>query len=82
MVQKPLLLKLPRHMTPYVFAFYMATIMAFLMCSIITWAQFGFTGDYFANVLKAYRVAMPSAFVCVLLARPVVMRLVALSVRA
>jgi hypothetical protein len=32
--------------------------------------------------MNAYQVAMPSAFVCVLLVRPLVARLVALTVQA
>jgi hypothetical protein len=48
MIQKlryPFQLRLPQRLAPYVFAFYMATIMAFLMCLIITWAEFGSGGD-------------------------------------
>lgn len=67
--------------TPYVFAFYMSVIMAFLMCLVITLAEFGFDENYLANVLKAYRVAMPSAFICILIVRPMVARLVIWTVR-
>ncbi|MBP7647683.1 MAG: DUF2798 domain-containing protein, partial [Comamonas sp.] len=35
---------------------------------------------YIAQVFKAYVVAMPVAFFCVLIVRPVVMRLVAMTV--
>ncbi len=69
-----------RRMTPYVFALYMATIMAFLMCLVITVAEFGIDTHYLENVTNAYRVAMPSAFVCVLIVRPLVARLVAWTV--
>ncbi|WP_414439620.1 DUF2798 domain-containing protein [Burkholderia sp. 22PA0099] len=75
-------IRFPTSSTPYVFALYMATIMAFLMCLVITVAEFGVDGHYFGNVMNAYRVAMPSAFVCVLIVRPVVARLVALTVHA
>lgn len=68
--------------TPYVFAFYMSGIMALLMCFVITAANGGVHGDYLGNVLKAYQLAMPVAFVCVLMVRPIVMRLVALTVRS
>ena len=74
--------RLPKGVTPYVFALYMSTIMALLMCLVITLAEFGFDGDYFRNVMNAYQVAMPAAFVCVLLVRPLVARLVALTVQA
>ncbi|MCD4865749.1 DUF2798 domain-containing protein [Pseudomonas sp. PLB05] len=74
--------RFPKRATPYVFALYMSTIMALLMCLVITLAEFGFDVDYFRNVMNAYQVAMPSAFVCVLLVRPLVARLVALTVHA
>lgn len=67
--------------TPYVFAFYMSGIMAMLMCFVITAANSGVQGDYLGNVLKAYQLAMPVAFVCVLIVRPIVARLVTLTVR-
>lgn len=73
--------RLPKHATPYVFALYMATIMAFLMCLVITIAEFGVGEDYMEHVMSAYRVAMPSAFVCVLIVRPIVARLVACTVQ-
>jgi hypothetical protein len=72
--------RLPKRATPYVFALYMATIMAFLMCLVITLAEFGIDEHYIENVMNAYRVAMPSAFVCVLIVRPMVARLVAWTV--
>jgi hypothetical protein len=72
--------RLPARITPYVFALYMATIMAFLMCLVITLAEFGFDDDYLEKVMNAYRVAMPAAFVCVLVVRPIVARLVAWTV--
>jgi hypothetical protein len=73
--------RLPKHVTPYVFALYMATIMAFLMCLVITLAEFGIGEHYIEHVMSAYRVAMPSAFVCVLIVRPIVARLVAWTVQ-
>lgn len=73
--------RLPAWTTPYVFAFYMSSIMAFLMCLVITMAEFGVGEHYLQNVMNAYRVAMPSAFVCVLIVRPLVARLVAWTVR-
>ena len=79
--QKTVRLRLPKQATPYIFALYMATIMAFLMCLVITLAEFGFGEHYMANVMNAYRVAMPSAFVCVLVVRPVVARLVAWTIQ-
>lgn len=72
--------KLHKRYTPWVFAFYMALIMAFLMCCIIVLANGGVSSGYWLRVLKAYAVAMPAAFACVLLVRPLVMRLVAATV--
>lgn len=66
--------------TPYVFALYMSSIMALLMCFVITAANAGVTEHYLNNVLKAYQLAMPVAFICVLIVRPIVLRLVALTV--
>lgn len=79
-MRKPARLRFPRRLTPYVFAFYMASIMAFLMCLVITVAEFGVDEHYMENVKNAYRVAMPAAFFCVLIVRPVVARLVAWTV--
>ena len=74
-------LKLHPRYTPAVFAFYMSGIMAFLMSCIIVAVQTGVAPGYWSRALHSYIVAMPVAFVCVLLVRPLVMRLVALTVR-
>lgn len=79
---KTSVIRLPARATPYIFALYMATIMAFLMCLVITLAEFGYDDNYLRNVMNAYRVAMPAAFICVLLVRPLVARLVAWTVHA
>ena len=55
--------KLHRRTTPFVFAFYMSVIMALLMCFVITAANSGIDADYLKNVFKAYRLAMPVAFI-------------------
>lgn len=68
--------KLHPKYTPIVFAFYMSLIMAFLMSLIIVAANSGIADHYLQQVLHAYRIAMPSAFGCILLVRPLVMRLV------
>jgi len=72
--------RLPKRTAPYIFAFYMATIMAFLMSLVITLAEFGMGPHYLTNVMNAYQVAMPAAFFCILVVRPVVIRLVGLTV--
>ena len=73
--------RLPAPATPVVFAFWMAAIMALLMCSVITLANTGLTAGVVGRIGHAYVVAMPAAFCCVLLVRPVVVRLVARCVR-
>jgi len=72
--------KLASPATPFVFAFFMAAIMAMLMCLVITAANAGINADYPSRVLAAYQLAMPTAFCCVLVVRPLVVRLVSLTV--
>lgn len=74
-------LRVPARFTPFVFAFYMSSIMAMLMCLVIVGAGTGVHDGYGMRVWQAYKLAMPVAFVCVLIVRPVVIRLVLLSVR-
>lgn len=78
LLSKPI--RLSARATPYVFALYMSTIMAFLMTLVITAANAGIGPDYLSNVLNAYQLAMPAAFVCILVVRPIVTRLVSLTV--
>lgn len=79
--KKNLRTRLPVRSAPYIFVLYMATIMAFLMSLVITFAEFGMGPHYMANVMNAYQVAMPAAFFCILVVRPVVIRLVGLTVQ-
>ncbi len=74
--------KLPPRAIPFVFAFFMAGIMAFLMCCVIVVSSTGFSAGLMMRVLHAYFVAMPVAFLCVLVVRPIAMRLTMLVVRA
>lgn len=74
--------KLPAKLMPVVFAFYMSSIMAVLMCLIITAVNQGLGEGYLLAAIHAYQIAMPSAFICVMLVRPIVMRLVASTVSA
>ena len=73
--------KIPKRFTPYVFAFFMAGIMAFLMSMVIVAASSGVEDGYSLRVIHSYALAMPVAFFCVLIVRPVVVHLVALFVR-
>lgn len=68
--------KLHTKYTPIVFAFYMSLIMAFLMSLIIVAANSGIADHYFSQVIHAYRIAMPAAFFCILVVRPLVILLV------
>lgn len=74
-------IRIPVCFTPFVFAFFMSSIMAMLMCLVIVGASTGMGGDYTMRVLGAYKLAMPVAFVCVLIVRPIVVKLVAATVR-
>ncbi len=73
--------RLPRRAMPLAFAFWMAAIMALLMCTVITVANTGIGAGLAGRVLRAYVLAMPVAFTCVLVVRPLVARLVRLCVR-
>ena len=73
--------RLPPRFMPLVFAFWMAAIMALLMCTVITIANTGIDAGLPLRVLKAYVLAMPVAFACVLVVRPLVTRLVRMCVR-
>ena len=72
--------KLPVRFTPLVFAFFMSGIMAFLMCLVITAANTGFSDNYLLRAFRAYQLAMPVACGCVLCVRPIVMKLVRMTV--
>ena len=77
---KSFTLKLHKRYTPFVFAFFMSGIMAFLMCCTIVAFQTGFDAGYPVRVLHAYLLAMPVAFCCVMLVRPFVLKIVSLLV--
>ncbi len=81
-ISKPGRRKLPARFTPVVFAFYMSGIMAMLICLVVTAANNGIHVDYLERVMAAYKLAMPVAFVAVMIVRPIVMRLVNLTVNA
>ncbi|TCP81218.1 uncharacterized protein DUF2798 [Rhizobium sp. PP-CC-2G-626] len=72
---------LPSAATPYVFAFFMAGIMAFVMCWIIVSVNSGVDSGLPMRVAGAYLVAMPAAFVSVLIVRPIALKLTSLVVR-
>jgi len=73
--------KIPHQFTPYVFAFFMAGIMAFLMSMAIVATSTGIHDGYSTRVIHSYALAMPVAFICVLIVRPIVVKLVAILVK-
>lgn len=73
---------IPASFLPVVFAFYMAGIMAFLMSICLVFVNTGWQGDFIWRVLKSYVIAMPIAFICVLFVRPIVVKLVAWTVKS
>ena len=75
-------IKIPKRHFHVVFAFFMAGIMAILMSAIIVAVSSGIDTGYLQRVIHAYTLAMPSAFICVLFVRPIVVKLVALVVAA
>lgn len=75
-------IKVPKRHSHYAFAFFMAGIMAILMSAIIVAVSSGIDAGYLQRVIHAYTLAMPSAFICVLVVRPIVVKLVALVVAA
>jgi choline-glycine betaine transporter len=59
----------------------MAAIMALIMCCIIVSANSGIDSGLPNRVAAAYLIAMPAAFVSVLIVRPLALRLTRLFVR-
>ncbi len=72
--------KLPARMAPVAFAFFMSCIVSAVMSLAITAINTGLPPDYLPRVLRAYLAAWPVAFIGVLAVRPLVIRLVALTV--
>ena len=75
-------MKLSKQYSPYAFAFFMAGIMAFLMSMVIVAANSGLDIGYIKRVMQAYTLAMPVAFICILMVRPIVVKLVSLVIKA
>lgn len=75
-----LMKKIPKKYTPVVFSLYMAAIMAFLMSAVLVAVNTGLAGDYIWRVVRAYVIAGPIAFFCILVVRPLVQKLCAWTV--
>ncbi|MGX2956180.1 DUF2798 domain-containing protein [Ursidibacter arcticus] len=72
---------IPARYTPYVVAFYMAGFMAFLMSAVLVAINTGVGDGYVKRVLFNYSIAMPIAFVCVVLIRPIITKLTNFTVK-
>lgn len=72
--------KLPYKFSSLAFAFYMATIIAFMMCLLLTAINTGVDTQFIQRVLSTYVIAMPVAFACVVLVHPLVLYLVSKTV--
>lgn len=65
-------MKLPHQLSALVFAFYMSSFIGLAMSAVLTYFGSGFSPDYLARVGRAYALAMPVGFLCVILFRPLV----------
>ncbi len=72
--------KLPARFAPVAFAIYMSGLVAFMMSMVLTAVNSGLDSGFLGRALRGYLVAWPVGFVCVMLVRPLVMRLVHLTV--
>lgn len=72
--------KLPARMAPLAFAFFMSAMVSAMMSVAITAINTGLPPDYLLRVARAYLASWPVAFIGVLAVRPLVVRLVALTV--
>jgi hypothetical protein len=75
-------MKLPHQLSAFVFAFYMSSFIALVMSAVLTYFGSGFSPDYLAQVGRAYALAMPVGFLCVILFRPLVVVLMRATVAA
>lgn len=74
--------KVPARFAPVAFAFFMSLLVAFVMSLAITAMNTGLADGYLLRVLRSYAAAWPVAFVSVLAVRPLVVKLVTLTVAA
>ncbi len=72
--------KLPARFAPIAFSFYMSAMVALIMSAVLTAVNTGGGDGFVWRVAGAYLVAWPVAFVCVMAVRPLVVRLVQLTV--
>jgi hypothetical protein len=65
----------PRH-AGFLFAFLMSVLMAFIMTCLVTWINTGSAPGFFARWGRAFVIAWPIAFICILILAGRVRRLV------
>lgn len=73
---------IPARFGQLAFAFYMAALMAFLMTMVLVFINTGFDEHFWQRALRSYLIAMPIAFICVLLVRPLVVKLIQVTVKS
>lgn len=76
----PMRRRLPARLAPVAFSLYMSALAALMMSLVLTAIHTGVDARYLERVLRAYVAAWPVGFVGVMLARPLVVRLVELTV--
>ncbi|WP_294033301.1 DUF2798 domain-containing protein [uncultured Moraxella sp.] len=73
---------IPARFAHIAFAFYMASIMAFLMSIILVWINTGFDAGFMTRVLHSYVISVPIAGCCVIMVRPLVQKLINITVKS
>lgn len=73
--------RLPKSLSPVVFAFYMSAFMAALMTTVLVTLNTGFDNGLGWRIAKSYVIAMPIAFICALLVRPLVNALLKITIQ-
>jgi hypothetical protein len=68
--------KIPKRAMPLMFSLYMSVIVASVMSLVLTALNHGIDSDYLMRTLDAYVIALPVAFLSVLVVRPLVSKLV------
>lgn len=75
-------MKLPHQLSAFIFAFYMSSFIGLAMSAVLTYFGSGLTSGYLAQVGRAYALAMPVGFLCVIFFRPFVAVLMKMTVAA
>ena len=73
--------KLPKKYAGMLFSFYASAIMVLIVSMVLVALHAGFNHEWFGRVLRSYIITWPIAFASLLAVRPLVVKLVACSVR-